>query len=86
MGVLVYCSVPATLANALRRWLLEDRTRGAWPQSWRARCGTTRCIVSVCCCGVVVSKKVEMGRGGLESPQLSPRGITWRFALSCLRE
>ena len=54
-----YCSVPATLANALRQWLL-DRMRGAWPQSWRARCGTTRCIVSLCCCQVVVSKKVEM--------------------------
>lgn len=41
-----YRSVPETVAKVrrLRVKRLIDRTRGAWPQSWRARWGTAFCI------------------------------------------
>lgn len=38
--------VSETVAKVLRA-RLRDRTRGAWPQSWRALWGTKRCIVLV---------------------------------------
>jgi hypothetical protein len=61
-----YCDVPETVANVLCL-RLNDRTRGAWPQSCRARWGTSLCILlRVWGCGgaaQVVLQKVGMNAG-----------------------